>query len=232
MRIRGIDGCKGGWVCLDFDTGTGDFSARVVPTFDEVVKLGPDLDLAAIDIPIGIPDRGARECDRRARRFLGARGCCVFPVPIRAALEAATWIEACDTHARMDGRRVTKQAWAIVKKILEVDRAMRECQDLQDKFREVHPEVSFALWRDGRPMSSSKKSRQGRLERELIIDRWMPGFRDRAVEMLPRDDCARDDVNDAFAALWSAGRFHQGQAVCLPETREMDGHGLPMQIMA
>jgi len=46
--------------------------------------------LAAIDIPVGLPDTGSREADSVARKFIGPRASSVFPCPIRLALEATT----------------------------------------------------------------------------------------------------------------------------------------------
>ena len=47
----------------------------------------------AIDIPIGIPEAGARPADREARALLGPRRNSVFPAPVRAAGPAglAAW---------------------------------------------------------------------------------------------------------------------------------------------
>jgi len=119
--------------------------------------------MLGIDIPIGLTDKGARECDKEARQVLGRpRASSVFPAPIRAVLAAESWEEACAIRKRVDGKRMSKQAWAIVSKIRCVDREMAGSPTMQSRIREVHPEVSFWAW-TSRPMRYRKTSRAGRI---------------------------------------------------------------------
>jgi predicted RNase H-like nuclease len=43
-------------------------------------------------------------------------------------------------------------------------------------------------------------------------------------------DVGTDDIYDAFAALWTAQRICQGQAVVIPNPAPVDSTGLPMGI--
>ena len=63
-------------------------------------------ELLLVDIPIGLPETGAeRACDLMARRLLGPRKSSVFPVPVRQAVHAPTYQEACDLNATATGDR-------------------------------------------------------------------------------------------------------------------------------
>src|SRR5688500_14948156 len=83
MRVAGVDGTKGGWVAVVLEGGRYS-SARLIPsvtsTFDE---LG-DVEVIAIDVPIGF---GPREADRAARAYLRGAASTVFSTPPRAVLE-------------------------------------------------------------------------------------------------------------------------------------------------
>jgi predicted RNase H-like nuclease len=106
--IAGVDGCKGGWVLILEHDG-GPRQTAKVEDIGEVVGI-PGLELAIIDIPIGLLDSEPRAADREARRFLGARGCCVFPAPYRSVIAAATYSDACSRRERIDGKRMSQQA--------------------------------------------------------------------------------------------------------------------------
>lgn len=102
-RLCGIDGCRDGWVIVTLDTHDATLSARVLKTA-ELAAL--DYDLAGIDVPIGLIDKGQRPADQAARRYLGwPRTSSVFPTPIRPALHATSWEQACEITAGVDGRR-------------------------------------------------------------------------------------------------------------------------------
>jgi predicted RNase H-like nuclease len=207
--------------------------ALVVASLSELLgKLDPRV-VVAVDIPIGLTDAGARPCDVAARKFLKApRASSVFPAPIRPVLAAATYEDARATHSAIDGKGISKQAFAIYPKIREVDAFMRSSPDVRGKVREVHPEVSFAFWNGRQPLAASKKSAAGAAEREHLIDAAWPGVREGLRQRLPRSSVKRDDLNDAFAALWTARRIAAGTAVTLPERPVRDSEGLVMEIVA
>jgi predicted RNase H-like nuclease len=173
-----------------------------------------------------------------ARKFLGkGRGSSVFPAPIRPVLAAHGWEEACEIRSRVEDKRMSKQAWAIVSKVREVDEELRDCARLRRRVREVHPEVSFNAW-SGAAMRFNKKTRRGREERRRLVDEH---FGREAYEQVHRQLRVRDplrtknvgddDILDAFAALWSAERILRGASRCLPEEPPLDRCGLHMEIV-
>jgi predicted RNase H-like nuclease len=228
MWIAGIDGCRSGWICLSLELKTREVSARRVATLDD---LDPALKVVGIDVPIGLSERGPRQADLLARaKLTRLRASSVFPCPIRPALGAGCWEEACDITYAHDGRKVSKQTYAILCKIREADALMRGTSLLRNALHEVHPEVSFAEWR-GEPMPHRKQSPKGREERaSLIRGSFGEGALEKAWSAVRGSGVAHDDVVDAFAVLWTAERIFQGVARRLPEAAVADSCGLPMRI--
>jgi predicted RNase H-like nuclease len=67
-RYLGFDGFRRGWVAAWIEDG-GRQGFDYAPTIDRLLKLPHKR--AMIDIPIGLPNDGVRECDRQARDWLG-----------------------------------------------------------------------------------------------------------------------------------------------------------------
>jgi predicted RNase H-like nuclease len=206
--VLGIDGCPGGWIGALVETG------RVAWLIQR--EVGPllvaDADVVGIDMPIGLPDDGPRECDVLARRKLAPRGSTVFPAPVRAVIGAQTYQEACarSRSARRDATAISLQTWHILSKITQVDAVMTAA--LEDRVIEVHPESSFA--RMAGASLPPKKRADGRAARFAALATWLP---DPWSAVATRPPGARsDDALDALAASWSAARFAQGVAEVLP----------------
>lgn len=205
--------------------------ARIVPHLEALLDSLPGV-LIGIDIPIGLPNQGSRTCDVLARKLLGRpRQSSVFPAPIRACLKEANHRTLSALHRRTDGRGLTIQAFHLLPKIRQIDDLLQR-HGLPDRIREVHPEVSFTLWNGGQPMRFNKKTPEGRRERERLIDREWPGERERLARLLPGSRHAPDDLNDAFAALWSSRRIASGEAIPFPREIQRDSKGLLMRIEA
>ena len=115
MWVAGVDGCSAGWfrACRRLDGRGLDF--RVVGSAAELLSVEPVPDVVAIDVPIGLPERGPRACDREARGLLGARRSSVFPAPVRAAIGATTHEEASARSAAASGRRVAAPTFHILR---------------------------------------------------------------------------------------------------------------------
>ncbi|MFZ9126745.1 MAG: DUF429 domain-containing protein [Steroidobacteraceae bacterium] len=229
MTLAGIDGCPAGWVAaIQADT---EVELRLASRLKDLVAGLPARSLLAIDMPIGLPEAGPRECDVLARRRLGAaRGASVFAAPVRAVLNARDYATALARHRRADGRGLSRQAFNILPKIREVDRLLASRPNLRRRMIEVHPESSFAQWNGGAPIPAGKKTREGRQQRSHLVDTRWPGLREAFLALTLRREVAEDDILDAFAALWSAERYARGEALCLPERRVRDTRGLWMAI--
>ncbi len=215
-RVLGVDGARGGWVGALVD---GDQVTWLrLPEIG--AALATDVAVIGVDMPIGLPDRGRRECDLLAKRSLGKAHPRVFLTPPRAVLDCADYEEAGPRHRELaDGHGMSKQTWNLVPKIREVDAVAGD-----PRLVEVHPELSFARL-TGRCLAP-KKTAAGRQERLGALRGWLPGLGDGS------DVPAGDDGLDALAAAWSAARWAAGTASVLPADPPLDALGRPMRIVS
>jgi len=209
VSVAGVDGCRRGWVVAT-DYG----AVSVAATIADVLAL--DVDVVAIDMPIGLPDAGQRACDVAARRELGARRASVFATPVRACLAATSYDEALARHRATDGRGLSRQAFNLLGKIRELDAVGPE-----PRLHEAHPELAFARLL-GHVPRHSKRTADGRAERlaalELDAPPACPG-------------AAVDDVLDALALVHTARRIARGTAVELGDGAR-DRRGIRMAVWA
>jgi predicted RNase H-like nuclease len=227
--LVGIDGCAGGWIVATSDASISKIEFSVVRDISDVLDVASQ-DVVAIDIPIGLASSGARPCDVAARRTLGSgQGSRVFPAPSRLALGGTTYKECCDLNRQASGTAISKQAHALLPKIVQVDRLMT--RELQGRVREVHPEVSFCVINGG-PLQHRKKTIEGQQERLTILGRHGVTF-DPVAERrrLGTSRVAIDDLLDAAVALLTARRVHDGAAQMLGDGL-VDARGLRMEIVA
>src|ERR1043165_5857955 len=141
--IVGVDGCPDGWLCVADFGGTCPPQASIHSSFEGLLKAFSSARCIAIDIPIGLPNAGARGCDVEARRLLKPRGSSVFPTPVRGVVGSTSYEDAVARHRAIDGRALSQQAYAILPKITEVDTAVRSNPVIAQLVFEVHPELSF-----------------------------------------------------------------------------------------
>jgi predicted RNase H-like nuclease len=220
--VLGVDACRGGWVGVELQTGAF-AAAHWGSTLEDVVDRAPAAAVIAVDIPLGLVEAGWREADGAAKAYLGPRSASVFMTPPRAALAEDTHALATARCRQLTGNGLSIQAWGLKAKLLEAN-------SLYDSgrypLREVHPEASFTamglLSADG-----SKKSWRGqrarlRLLRENGID--LPD------ELGPPGQVPTDDVLDAGAAAWSAGRITRGEGRSLPDPPQLNERGQQIAI--
>lgn len=227
-RVAGVDGCWAGWLVASSEVDAHGALARpglhVVPTFGAVLDV--PLDQIAVDIPIGLLDVltvGGREADRAARRLLGPlRGTSVFSAPVREVLLADPWPAPIPPSLGL-----TLQAWAITRKIREVDDALRARRLPAPVVIETHPEVVFFDINGGRAVELPKRRSLGREARRALLERvglWWP-------DLIPPAGAKTDDLLDALACLWVAAApldLLQPLPVTTPALH--DSQGMPMQI--
>lgn len=230
--VAGADGCRSGWVVVEQSLDTGGVRWETVPRLRALFERQEGPLVLAVDIPIGLVEQGARQCDFEARRLLGRpRGGSVFPAPLRAVLSADSYEEACAARAKTEGKRLSIQTWGIVPKVREVDTLVREKPELRWVIRESHPEISFYYMAGGKAMLHGKKHRAGREERTTLLRSQFGSVIDDALSDRSRLACAADDLLDAFAVLWSARRIFRAESFTIPDRPPQDGVGLPMQIV-
>jgi predicted RNase H-like nuclease len=224
IRVIGVDACKKGWVGI-----TSDLRGYFGTTIDQLIATADgegELDVVAIDIPIGLPLTGARQADILARGLVGNRNSSVFPTPIRQALLAPSHAEGSALNLRATGKGITRQAYALRKKILEVDSWVRT---IDRPVIEVHPELCFATLA-GHPLTHPKRSWAGAEERRHLLT--SAGIHVSTDIGVAGDLAAVDDVLDAAVASWTARRYAERGAICYPETPERFDDGPSAAIWA
>ena len=119
-----------------------------------------NVDLALIDIPIGLRDSGAqpRWCEHEARKCLGKRRSSVFTPPVRSSLSFDSYAAASNNNLGRSGKKLSKQAWGIMPKIAEVDAFLESEFAACGVLRESHPEVLFYKLNGNQPMAYAKKN--------------------------------------------------------------------------
>jgi predicted RNase H-like nuclease len=124
MYVLGVDGCRDGWVAVALSQGRF-AGATKVDSFQQLVDDTPDAVAIGVDIPIGLLPADIRLCDAMVRQFVGPRRNSVFQVPPRRSLEAESYEQANETSRTLTGKGVTKQAFNLRRKVLEVDGVVR-----------------------------------------------------------------------------------------------------------
>jgi len=232
LEYAGIDGCKSGWLYVGIDD-KGQFHFGVKRKFEDVIRILKDARLILVDMPIGLPSsrQTKRYCDVAARKAISPRGSSVFPVPARSSLAQPTYEKGSAENARILGKKLSTQSWAIAPKIREVDDFMRQ-QGAQSRVREMHPEVAFWALNFERPLIEKKTKVAGENERLSVLSHHYP----LSVECFEacknqylRKDVAKDDILDALVGAVTA--MQAPNIATLPPNPVFDEEGLPMEMV-
>ena len=226
MAVLGVDGWRGRWVGARLEGRS--VSLHVIEDATAVLAF-PDVELVAIDMPIGLSDDGVRACDELARRLLGPLGSSVFPTPVRAVLATDDYAEARAISRKhtTPPRAPSAQAFQLVKAIRALDDALGEPPT--DRVVEVHPELSFRALADGvlaDNVLDRKGSARGTIQRLGALRAVMDV--EEALASAPVGIPVIDAL-DACAAAWSAARLARGQGECVGDGA-VDSRGRPMRI--
>ena len=219
MAVLGVDGWRGAWVGALLDGRS--VTLLALPDVRAVLAV-PDVELIAIDMPIGLSDDGARACDIQARRALGRAGSSVFPAPLRRVLDCADYATACEVSRLASGKALSIQAWNLVPAIRSLDEALDAAP--ADLVREVHPELAFRALDDR--VDAPKASARGLAQRIRALQPAMDVLD--ALAAAPSGVPAVDAL-DACAAAWSARRLADGLGECVGDGAT-DSRGRPMRI--
>jgi len=217
-RVLGADACRAGWVGIAL-SGDG-VQAYVHAEISGLVGLaaadGP-LAVVGIDMPIGLADTGLRKADLLARKAAGPRWASVFITPVRAAVAAADYQQACELNRQLAGCGISRQAFNLREKIIQVDSwlAQAPCPVV-----EVHPELCFAELADA-PLTDGKSTWAGAAKRRQLLA--AEGIVLAGDLGLTGHQAGVDDVLDAAAVAWTARRVASGSARRLPAEPERFG---------
>lgn len=235
MKFIGIDGCKDGWFCVALGENDN-WSFRVSTDMQSLAEYISQANSVLIDIPVGLLNSGPneRQCDTQARKLLSKpRSSSVFPAPARQSLLANDYQEALIINRKATGRGLSKQTWAIVPKIREIDNLLLSRLDLQGIVRECHPELCFWALNGKSAMQYNKKTKEGKQERLAVLEKYFTQcyelFEQASSEFLRRQ-VAHDDIIDAMVCAVTA-KFGYNNYTTVPPLPLKDARGLPMEMV-
>jgi predicted RNase H-like nuclease len=234
-RYIGVDGCKAGWFFVAIGPGD-ELEFGIFTTIKKLWRTYSEARFMLIDIPIGLPSKEikTRPCDKAARQVLSPkRHHSIFSPPCREALRAESYREACRINQNVCGRKISKQAWHISRKIKEVDDLMTAHPSAGDIIKETHPEICFWALARKEPMVNYKKSPQGEAERFAVVKKYYgksSAVVKSALDRYPRQQLACDDILDALVNAVTAARLDASKETLPPEPIR-DMLGLPMQMV-
>jgi predicted RNase H-like nuclease len=221
MIALGLDGYSRGWVAVQIDGARREL--RVLGCISELLTMS--FDRAGIDMPIGLPERGLRDCDLEARMMLRPHASRVFTGARRGLWDHASHAAANQALKQRGEAGVSIQLWNLGPKILEIDESITP--RLQLRIREAHPELVFLRLNLGRPLPS-KKTEEGIAERMKLLKRERFTELKQWIAHKPPGAKA-DDILDACAVAIAARDFTSGHV--LPRNgAQKDERGLKMQI--
>lgn len=238
----GVDGCPGGWFSVALDWDGNLVKSGVSGTFSKLLAFHSEADLILVDMPIGLPQGpGGRKCDDEARDKLEGRRSSVFPTPtlqaVQEVVNSNSYKAASRVQRDVTKKGLSKQTFNIMCKIAQVDKVLdgRDA-DARPEVREVHPEVCFWALNGRKPMSHSKKIREGKRERLDVLKCHLPkarGIYNGLARDFPSSQVDDDDIIDALAAAvtgWLDGTG-RGRLATLPEDPSKDCRGLRMEMV-
>ena len=228
-KIAGIDGSKGGWVCVSgYQNNFKELKFEKLKGFNDIKS--KDFNLVLVDIPIGLDidlKKGGRIVDKLARKELLTNKSSIFNAPSRLVLKAKNYEEANKIN-KNKGMGLSKQSWNLVKKIKEVDEFIKNSN--KTIIFESHPEIIFQVMKKDK-VSTKKKNEEGIIERRNLLEK--NGFNKVFLEknLLAKDSFyKKDDFIDACSLFWSANRAMAKTEVKIPNDIVLDSEGIIMQI--
>ena len=241
FQVAGVDGCKAGWFVVVASPAAKvanptnapfilELKHFFVADFAEVLSKTTNCKLVCVDIPIGLSDDDKpRECDIAARQILGRQASSIFPPPIRPCLSAKDYKTTCKICYEYSGKKLTRQSFFLLDKIRQADDLMTP--ELQQRVREIHPEISFWALNNKKTMRHNKRKFAGRNERMKLLTRIFLNVEEIVAEACKPKKVAPDDILDALAAVWTASQIILQQAQTLPENPQFDSRDLRMEIV-
>lgn len=219
--VIGLDGCRRGWIAVALAPAVRNIS--FIGHLDDVLRR--PFDRLAIDMPIGLPDRGERACDLAARALLRPHASRVFTGARRSLWTFASQADANRALKARGEAGVSAQLWNLGAKIGEVDAALTP--ELQTRVIEAHPELTFLRLNGGKPLPRKQDAEGLALRRALLLRAGFSDIDDWLTRWRKGTGAKPDDVVDACAAALAA----RDATHVVPEGEApRDARGLRMQI--
>lgn len=229
--VLGVDGCKAGWaLCSGRSEETPTLS--IFPNMEDVLKAFPDAQQIVLDMPVGLPEESVRSCDTFLRSLLPwPRSSSVFNAPVRKAVYAKHYVEACRLQQAATGKKISIQSWNICPKIREVDESLRHHKKRADKIMESHPEVFFWSLNHGKvfPSKHVAEGQKFRLNCLTALNANLDLALRTVKGVYPSREVTKIDWIDAMV-LWAAASGAI-PSVIWPETTICDSSGIRMRLL-
>jgi len=190
----GIDAFPAGWVAVYLEKKTHRF--HYAATTDHLLDVS--YQRAMIDIPIGLPQRGYRDCDLAAKAIIGPS---VF-LGARWNVWGFESYEAANAHYRIvKDTCISQQLWHLRHKLKEINQTITS--EIQNRLFESHPELVF--WRLNRKQTlPNKKTPEGRLRRIELVEEYGISRIKEWLDQRHGTGIRRDDLIDACACAIAA----------------------------
>lgn len=214
MQVLGVDGWKKKWVGVELNDGVLS-SIRIFESLKEVVA-NKQYAVIAIDVPIGLPEIPPRSADTIVRKNIGGRASAVFASPPAFCLERdwSSRKELSDECKKRFGIGIGSHTFSLLQNI----RQAHEIAKCDERVYETHPEYTFCVMNESRPLEFTKKAWNGVIERKRLLKR--NGI------VLPEPiegEAGRvsvDDLLDAASCAWTANRIGKNCGVAVPDTSQ------------
>jgi predicted RNase H-like nuclease len=189
----GIDGIRGGWVAVYL---SDDGPQRFAYAASAARLLADPYHRAMIDMPIGLPRRGYRQCDIEARARVGPR---VFLGARWGVWNFKSLDEANKHYWKKEGvgRGISMQLFCIGDKLRELNEL-----PVPPRLLEAHPELIF--WRLAGRVLDSKSTQRGRDQRIAVLKQNGIGKIEQWLDQRRHTGIGRDDLIDACACALAA----------------------------
>lgn len=233
MKTVGIDGCPSGWFAITLSTEEPKY--WIIEGKDGLREVFENYDRIFIDIPIGIETESyVRRVDDELRESLGPEyQASVFNPPIKSALYAPTYAEACMQSYQVTEKKVSIQSWNITPKIRMVDELLHENEEFREKVLESHPELLFKMINGGNSLLQKKNTKEGLRHRRHLIKNYEEELDElyrEIKEEYRRNQVTRDDIVDTLILAIYAEESVEKSIKTIPEDPDTDESGIPMAI--
>jgi len=234
MKTIGIDGCPSGWFGISIKNEE-DVAYKIIEDKEALLEIFESYDRILIDIPIGVEsEKYVRRTDEELRKKLGSDYyASVFNPPIRPALYAPTYAEACMQSYEINEKKISLQSWNITPKIRMVDELLQEHEQLRERVLESHPELLFRIMNGNNSLLQKKNTKEGLRHRRHLIKEYNEELDEvyrEVKEEYRRNEVRKDDIIDTLALAIFAYESRDQPIKTIPDSPDTDETGLPMAI--
>ena len=192
----GLDGYPKGWVAVWLFPDRQEI--EYIPNVDALLLR--NFTRALIDMPIGLPEKGYRDCDIVARSLLGKNATRVFLGARRFILACKDQPTANVVAKSLQDKGVSAQLFCLSEKLRQVDDVLTN--DTQERIMECHPELVFLRLNSHKPVPKKKLPEGQTIRIKLLEEHGFKHVREWVAKKPPK--VKPDDILDACACALAA----------------------------